>query len=145
MLAPEERERLLRALVGVYIETEPARTEHPPRGSEHGRGSAAPPVPFPGLLRPAEEAAVTAIREALETIAAAVSGEPTPAGATATALGGAELTLRWEIIAGHPERLPELLPGFAYLVTLPHLGEPEAARRSAQVEEAIRTHRLRPP
>jgi len=133
MLAPKERERLLEAMVGVYSEASPGVA------SKAGSGEKARAIlidAFAASLGAAEEELVRELRAALETIATAVSGEATGS-ATVAALGGAELTTRALLMAGEAERLPALLPGFAYLVSLPGLGEPQAARLAERVEALV--------
>lgn len=128
MSAREERERLLAAMVGVYLDAGAEAGTTPDGGGEA--------TSLAEGLGAAEEEMVGAVRAALETIAVAVSGE-TAGSATSAALGGAELTTRALVMAGEAERLPALLPGFAYLVTLPGLGEPEAARLAGRVREVV--------
>lgn len=138
MLAPKERERLLTAIVAVYAgqdDQEDHRTK--PVDSDE----AIFPGAFAGMFSEAEEELIAAVNEALARIAAAVSDAPaeSPARpiAIVAALGGAEMVTRGEIMAGRLDRLPRLLPDFAYLVTLPHLGEPEAARLRRRARELV--------
>lgn len=58
------------------------------------------------------------------------SGTPPPAGTTRASLGGAEAVMRREIAAGRFERLPKLLPDFAYGALVPFVGQEEALRIS---------------
>jgi AcrR family transcriptional regulator len=51
-----------------------------------------------------------------------------PASATRGAVGGAELLIRRELIAGRAERLPELLPDIIYGTVVPFLDQQEALR-----------------
>lgn len=130
MLAPEERERLLGAMIGVYVDA--SARDHAPVHDDDGTFFS---DAFDETLDAAEEDLVKAVRTALSTIAT-LSGAGT-GGAAAAALGGAELTMRALLMAGEAERLPTLLPGFAYLVTLPALGEPQAARLAERVRTRV--------
>jgi hypothetical protein len=129
MPGPVERERLLRAVVDVYAEA----GDLEPAGAGAASEEAAANGPAAALGTEDEEL-LAAVRAVLEEIAAAVSGRPAPPrGAIVAALEGAELTLRMELSAGVRGGLPRLLPGFAYMVTLPSLGEPRAARLAVRV------------
>lgn len=132
MSAAKERERLLAAMVGVYTDAEAGIGEPAPGDN----GSTIFAAGFGAALQPDEEELVGAVRAALEAIAGAVSGEAT-GNATVAALGGAELSTRTLISTGEIDLLPRLLPGFAYLVSLPGLGEPEAARRAERVRAVV--------
>lgn len=139
MLAPKERERLLAAMVHVYAE----QGEEQARAAARANGdSAIFAGAFGGMFSAEEEELVAAVNAALAEIVAAVSGAapegeaPAPS-AIVAALGGAEMVTRGEIMAGQADRLPQLLPGFAYLVTLPYLGEPDAVRLSERARELL--------
>jgi hypothetical protein len=128
MPGPVERENLLRAIVDLYAEAGARRGTGPGAAEEAPTGSGAT------ALGPEDEELVAAVRATLAEIAFAISGDPVPPrGPTAAALDGAELMLRMELAAGVRDGLPRLLPGFAYMVTLPSLGEPEAARLAGRV------------
>jgi AcrR family transcriptional regulator len=58
-----------------------------------------------------------------------------PASAARAALAAAESLVVGRILAGDPERLPELLPDVVYIVTVPYLGQ-EAALRAAGAPES---------
>lgn len=60
-----------------------------------------------------------------------------PASATRGAIGGAELMIRRELIAGRAERLPELLPDIIYGTVVPFLDQQEALRYAALARELI--------
>ena len=58
----------------------------------------------------------------------AYAARSAPASATRGAIGGAELLIRRELIAGRAERLPELLPDIIYGTVVPFLDQREALR-----------------
>jgi hypothetical protein len=144
MLAGTERDRLLGALSELRAELDAERGRS---GGRRGKtiGSTTEPMSggaYGGLLSEEEEGLVSAIGEALIKIASAASGaHPERSAALPSAivgaLGGAELVMRGEIMAGRAERLPQLLPGFTYLATLPYLGDEEALRVSRRTEELV--------
>ena len=78
---------------------------------------------------------LTVMIERLRNLAPA--GAATPTTATRAALGGAEAVLRRELSAGQAERLPSLLPDFAYNVLVPFVGQEEALRQSRLVAEQL--------
>jgi hypothetical protein len=97
---------------------------------------------FGDMLAPEEERLVVALEQALARIAAAVAGSHPdgpvlPASLIASALGGAGMLMRAELAARRPERLDELLPAIAYLVTLPYLGQQEALALSRRTRELL--------
>jgi AcrR family transcriptional regulator len=61
-----------------------------------------------------------------------------PASATRAAVGGAELLIRRELIAGRAERLPELLPDIIYGTVVPFLDQQEALRYMELAKEMIK-------
>ncbi len=60
-----------------------------------------------------------------------------PATATRGAIGGGELLVRRELIAGRAERLPELLPDIIYGTVVPFLDQREALRYAELARELI--------
>ena len=94
-----------------------------------------------GILDSEEELLVAALRRSLVRIAGATSSNASadpPPGDVSAALDGVELVIR-ELVIGNAERLPALLPGFVFLVTLPIVGQDEAidlSRRAADVVDA---------
>jgi AcrR family transcriptional regulator len=58
-----------------------------------------------------------------------------PPSATRGAIGGAELLIRRELIAGRAERLPELLPDIIYGTVVPFLDQREALRYAELARE----------
>jgi hypothetical protein len=97
---------------------------------------------FAGMLSAEQEELVAALIEALRLVVGAAAAAhpeatPPPPSAIAGALGGAEMVMRAELVARHPERLDELLPAFAYLVTLPYAGQKEALRLSGRARELL--------
>jgi AcrR family transcriptional regulator len=61
-----------------------------------------------------------------------------PSSAGRGALAAAESLIVGQILAGHTERLPELLPDIVYVVTIPYLGQDEALRQSREAEKSLR-------
>jgi AcrR family transcriptional regulator len=57
-----------------------------------------------------------------------------PACAALGVLGGAQAIVRRELVAGRAWRLPQLLPDFVYISTVPFLGQEEAVRLARQAE-----------
>ncbi|HTR74528.1 MAG TPA: hypothetical protein VMH33_04630 [Solirubrobacterales bacterium] len=66
---------------------------------------------------------------------------PAPASATRGALGGAELLIRRELIAGRAEQLPRLLPDITYGTVVPFLDQREALGFAELAREMIRDGR----
>ncbi|HTT95503.1 MAG TPA: TetR/AcrR family transcriptional regulator [Solirubrobacterales bacterium] len=60
-----------------------------------------------------------------------------PASATRGAIGGAELLIRRELLAGREDRLPELLPDIIYGTVVPFLPQQEALRYAALARELL--------
>ena len=58
-----------------------------------------------------------------------------PAVATRGAIGSGELLVRHELIAGHAERLPKLLPDIIYGTVVPFLDQQEALRYAELARE----------
>jgi AcrR family transcriptional regulator len=61
-----------------------------------------------------------------------------PASATRGAIGGAELLVRRELIAGRAENLPQLLPDIIYGTVVPFLDQQEALRYRELAKELIK-------
>jgi len=61
-----------------------------------------------------------------------------PPTATRGALGGAEILIRRELIAGRADRLPSLLPDITYGTVVPFLDQQEALRHAELARELIR-------
>jgi AcrR family transcriptional regulator len=66
---------------------------------------------------------------------------PAPASATRGALGGAELLIRRELIAGRAERLPRLLPDITYGTVVPFLDQHEALGYAELAREMVKDGR----
>ncbi len=114
--------------------------------ADHGGAGSGSPVHLiardctPGLVA-ADEELLVAVLETLRRIAAAAERASTlpapPATALRAALGGAELVMRAELIAGRRDAVPEMLPAFTYIATVPFLDRAEALRRSARVRGIV--------
>lgn len=131
MPAGKELERLLARVVSVYTE------------GEQEEGAIAEEVQTfagPGLDEEGEELVATVLR-ALRQISAAAERRatlpPAPPSALRGALGGADLVMRSEILSGRAAEIPNMLPGFVYLATVPFLDYAEALRGSERVREIL--------
>jgi AcrR family transcriptional regulator len=67
----------------------------------------------------------------------ALSGVARPPSAIRGAIGGAEALIRRELLAGRPERLPELLPDIIYGMLAPYLDQQEALRYAGLARELL--------
>jgi AcrR family transcriptional regulator len=61
-----------------------------------------------------------------------------PPSATRGAIGGAEALIRRELLAGRPERLPDLLPDIVYGLLVPYLDQQEALRYMERTRETMK-------
>lgn len=59
-----------------------------------------------------------------------------PACAALGVLGGAQAIIRRELVAGRAWRLPQFLPDFVYIATVPFLGQVEAVRLAREAKAA---------
>ncbi len=74
-----------------------------------------------GTLDSADEALVTRLRRALAKVAAAIDAgadREADVRAMGTALDGAEMVMRGELVKGNAAQLPALMPGFVFVVAL---------------------------
>lgn len=136
MLARNEWERLLAAVVEIYAGPHAAESKPQEEASRIQLSQAG----CAELLEPEDQALIDAATRALERIVRATeagSSLPPPRSAIVGALGGAEMVMRAELIAGRAERLPSLLPSFTYLATLPFLGPEEALRKCQRAREIL--------
>jgi hypothetical protein len=130
MLARDELVRLLAAVVKLYAES----TGNLPNDDRAGELCDAVHADVRQTLEEEGEELVTAVMTALAQIVGVVAepdgGGPAmaPPVSVLGALGGAEMVIRGEIAAGHADRIPRLLPTFAYLATVPLIGGEEAGR-----------------
>lgn len=67
----------------------------------------------------------------------ALGGVARPPSAIRGAIGGAEALIRRELLAGRPERLPELLPDIIYGMLAPYLDQQEALRYAGLARELL--------
>ena len=137
MLARGEREALL-GVVELYAEGEPDP------GNDLDRDD--PDRAAGRVCRFADSGAgglVDEVSDALELLVRTVSARstlpPPPSSAAVASLGGAEMVMRAEFVAGRTEWLPRLLPSFAYLATVAFLDREEALRLAEQVGELARS------
>jgi hypothetical protein len=100
----------------------------------------------PGQLDAGDEELIVRLRAALARLAAAArAGEDGVKGserAVTTALDGAELVMRGEILLGNGDRISDLVPSFAFLATLPMTGKQRAltiSRRATELLEEAET------
>jgi hypothetical protein len=90
------------------------------------------------MLSEEDEQLVAGLRGGLATLAGALRVRLVQAPAAVRgALDGAELLARSEILSGRRERLPQLLPSFAFLVVLPLVGKSEALRISRRADALL--------
>jgi AcrR family transcriptional regulator len=68
----------------------------------------------------------------------AFAAGPAPVSATRGALGGAEMLIRRELIAGRAEQLPKLLPDITYGTVVPFLDQQEALGFAELAREMIK-------
>jgi hypothetical protein len=137
LAAGQDRDRLLRAIARLTAEIDGSDKAGAPIGADQWREQAL----FVDLSD-ADEALVRELGESLARLASASSTlEPAaapPSSAVSLAIGGAEILMRSELITGRGEQLERLLPGFAYMVTLPYVGQAKAlslSRRTADLLE----------
>jgi hypothetical protein len=92
-----------------------------------------------GSLSAADESLATGLRAGLARIVAALGSrrEDPPGQAISTALDGAEMVVRGELLSGNGERLPRLMPSFVFLVTLPIVDQDRALELSRRTEELV--------
>jgi len=60
-----------------------------------------------------------------------------PACAALGVLGGAQAVVRRELVAGRAWRLPQLLPDFVYIATVPFLGQEQAQRLAREAASIL--------
>src|SRR5262249_6386963 len=95
------------------------------------------------ILSAEDERVVSAIRQRLAKVAAAVADAPLEGAtqvAVSSALDGAELVSRGELAMGNEVHLPALMPSFVFLVTLPTAEQDKAlelSRRTSQLIEGL--------
>jgi AcrR family transcriptional regulator len=65
--------------------------------------------------------------------------ERIPSSASRAALAAAESLIAGQILAGHTERAPELLPDIVYITTIPYLGKEEALSQYQAAERSLAT------
>lgn len=135
MLAGNEREALLRVADRLCVELGDPMAEAPDPGPLLANGTGASAE---ALIHPEDEALVRAVRERLAKVAAGVSGSEAGDGdAVRTALDGAELVIRGELVRGNAARLPELLPSFVFLVALPVTDQARAVELSRRAQQLV--------
>ena len=71
----------------------------------------------------------------------APEGRPLPPTTARAVVGSAEMLIRRALLAGEPERLPQLLPDIIYGVLVPYLGQEEALRYAELARAELRTDR----
>lgn len=140
MLAGNEREALLRLADRLGAELGCSEGGEIPAADKGPVGGSA----LVGILNSEDELLVAEIRRGLARVAAAAldGGEPEGADGRAVeaALDGAEMVMQGEMAMGNASRLPALLPGFVFLVTLPVLDQDRAlelSRRCTRLVERV--------
>jgi hypothetical protein len=138
VLATTEREALIRVADRLSVELGfGAEGEIPGERSAVGGEESA----MAGILNSEDELLVTEIRRGLAKIAAAALDGDEPAdgreSAVGAALDGTELVMRGEMVMGNAGRLPALLPGFVFLVTLPVVDQSRALELSRRASTLV--------
>jgi hypothetical protein len=138
VLATSEREALIRVADQLSVELGHVGDQEIP--GEHSRLGGAEGA-MAGILNSEDELLVTEIRRGLAKIAAGALDGDEPAGAgeraVCAALDGTELVMRGEIVMGNAGRLPALLPGFVFLVTLPVVDQDRALELSKRASTLV--------
>jgi hypothetical protein len=131
-----EREVLSRLADRLSFELDVGEGEQDPKGSLPLAGVAGP---MDGILSAEDELLVARLRRGLAALAAGLEvGSPSaPEGAVGAALDGAEMVIRGELVCGNAAQLPELIPGFVFLVVLPVVGHDEALALSRRTETLV--------
>jgi hypothetical protein len=95
--------------------------------------------PMAEVLSAEDESLVMKLREALAKIAAAVGAktEDPDVWPVWSALDGAEMTIRGELVHDQAERLPQLMPSLVFLVVLPIVDQDKALELSRRTTELI--------
>jgi hypothetical protein len=135
-----ERERLLRALSELASEMGGERAAAQPWVGAAGPQVEALGVKWPPSARlgEADEQFVRRLRGGLASLARSLPAEPAvDVAGVRRALEGAEFVTRREIRRGRAAGLPKLLPTFAYLVSLPLLGQAGALRVSKRATRLL--------
>ena len=137
MLARDEREDLLAATVDLYSRGGVEPDDCP---CAERSGSFSERV-FGGGLSAEDEAQVREVTTALESIVRAIRPRsplpPPPATAVVAAIGGAEMLMHAEILAGRSDWLPRLLPSFTFVTSVPFLDRDESLRLSDRTRELV--------
>lgn len=95
------------------------------------------PEPTSPVFSAEDEQLVVRLRAGLARLGAR-TGTPTRRNESLRrALDAAEYVTRGEILMGREERLPQLLPGFAFLAVLPTSGRAEALHASRQASRLL--------
>jgi hypothetical protein len=92
------------------------------------------------VLPPEDESLVVAMRLGLARVAAAAgatAADALPERAVRSALDGAEMVIRGELVSGNGARLKSLMPSFVFLVTLPMIGQDRALELSERAAVLI--------
>jgi AcrR family transcriptional regulator len=99
------------------------------------------PYAAPARVREAAEAARLLLATMIDRLRESSEEDLAPPLAARAALGGADMLVRAEILAGRAEQLPRVLPDLVYGATVPFLGQEEAmamARRARALLVATR-------
>ena len=138
MLAGNEREALLRVADQLSVELGYAGEGEIPADYSGVGGEEGAMV---GILNSEDELLVTEIRRGLANVATAAFDGDEPEGPTESAVGaaldGAEMVMRGELVMGNAGRLPALLPGFVFLVTLPVVDQDRALELSKRASALV--------
>jgi hypothetical protein len=135
-----ERAALLRVADQLSVELGFGGSDEPPGGKSGLEGQ---PAAMADSIDPDDEQLVIEMRRALANLATAVgdgTNQEAPKDAVDAALDTAEMVMRGEIAMGNAVRLPALLPGLVFLVSLPLVSQDRAlaiSNRCAQLVEQL--------
>jgi hypothetical protein len=116
--------------------------EMPDTGSDEVAGadsSFGDDAPMTKALTADDDALVREVRTALATIAARLgaAAENPPSYPVQSALDGAEIVMRGDLMTGRGDRLPRLMPSLVFLVALPIVEQDQALALSQRTAELI--------
>lgn len=141
MRGEDDRGGLIRVADQLAVELGSGAAEGPP-GSHSSPGDAGA---IPGPLDRDDEVLATELRQSLARVAMGALGGGGPRrgpdeNAVGAALDAVEMVTRAELATGNAGRLPALLPGFVFLVTLPVVDQDRALELSNRCSRLVVEH-----
>lgn len=136
MQAGRQGEELLRVMAALRAELGGALDPDDPPAARSQLGEEGLAL---GVLDSEDEGLVADLRRSLAGLAADLSPDAETADSVAVraTLDGMEVVTRGELICGNRERLPQLLPGFVFLVALPIVGQDRALELSRRTTALV--------